>query len=334
MKTLQAPGEDISLTCDSTKALLSGKLLNHRLIIFVLFIISLMVSWKTFGQNNINTLKIKNNKELQEFFRYTTDRVPLMCGHRGGAMIGYPENCISTFEHTLTKMHAFFEVDPRLTKDSMIVIMHDATLDRTTNGTGKIADYTWEELKKLRLKDPEGNVTDNHIPLLEDILIWAKGKTVLMLDKKDVPVPMLLKLIETEHAEDRILISTYAPEEAKFYYERNPKLMFEAFIKTEEAMREYEATGVPWKNIVAYLSQPGGRKSLMEQLHSKYVMCIIYTTPAFEKIKDDKERLSAYPQLIRNGADIILSDRVFEVEETICPLRPLKSSKQRFFSGK
>ena len=63
-------------------------------------------------------------------------------------------------------------------------------------------------------------------------------------------------------------------------------------------------------------------------------MCIIYTTPAFEKIKDDKERLSAYPQLIRNGADILLSDRVFEVEENIRPLRPVNSSKQRFFSVK
>ena len=46
------------------------------------------------------------------------------------------------------------------------MIMHDATLDRTTNGTGKIADYTWEELKKLRLKDPEGNVTDNNLSFL------------------------------------------------------------------------------------------------------------------------------------------------------------------------
>jgi glycerophosphoryl diester phosphodiesterase len=301
---------------------------------FTLFIFCLLASSKTFSQNNLNTLKINNNKELQKFFRYTTDRVPLMCGHRGGAIKGYPENCISTFEHTLTKMHAFFEVDPRLTKDSMIVIMHDATLDRTTNGSGKIADYTWEELKKLRLKDPEGHVTDNRIPLLEDILVWAKGKTVFMLDKKNVPMPMLLKLIERVHAENCILISSYAPDEAKFYYERNPKLMFEAFIKTEETMLEYEATGVPWKNIIAYLSQPGGKKSLMDQLHSKSVMCIIYTTPAFEKIKDDKERLSSYPQLICNGADILLSDRVFEVEETIRPLNPVKSSKQRFFSNK
>jgi len=315
-------------------ALIPGSMACRYWFAFTAFAFCLFWSSETFSQTKINTLKIKNNQEFQEFFRYTPDRMPVMCGHRGGAMKGYPENCISTFEHTLTRVHAFFEVDPRLTKDSMIVVMHDATLNRTTNGTGKIADYTWEELKKLRLKDTEGNLTENRIPLLEDILLWAKGKTVLMLDKKNVPMPMLLNLIEKVQAEDHVLISSYKPEEAKFYYERNNRLMFEAFIKTEQTMREYEATGIPWKNIVAYLSQPGGKKALMDQLHSREVMCIIYTTPAFEKIKDDKERLRSYPQLIRNGADILLSDRVFEVEESIRPLVPAKSTKQRFFSVK
>jgi len=283
-----------------------------------------------FSQSRLYTLQIKNTAELQEFFRYTPDRIPLLCGHRGGAMKGFPENCIATFENTLSRMPAFFEVDPRLTKDSMIVVMHDATLDRTTTGTGKISDYTWKELQQFRLKDPEGNSTNYRIPLLEDILNWSKGKTILMLDKKNVPLPMLLKTIEKLKAEDHILISSYAPEEAKFYYERNPKLMFEAFIKTEQAMRDYEATGVPWKNIVAYLSQPKG-KALVDALHARQVMCIIYTTPAFEKIKDEQERLRAYPQLIRDGADILLSDHIFEVEFTLRPLRPAKSAKQRFF---
>ncbi|MES2458014.1 MAG: glycerophosphodiester phosphodiesterase family protein [Bacteroidota bacterium] len=277
-----------------------------------------------FGQVKLNTIRIKDHKALQEFFRYTPGKRPLLCAHRGGAMKGYPENCIATFEHTLSKMQAFFEVDPRLTKDSVVVVMHDATLDRTTNGKGKIADYTWAELQQFKLKDPEGQISSYGIPLLKDVLNWAKGKTILMLDKKNVPMPMLLKLIEKEKAEGHILISSYSPEEAKFYYERNPKLMFEAFIKTEEKMREYEAAGVPWKNIVAYLSQPTGRKKLMDELHARQVMCILYTTPFFEKIKDEQQRLSSYPQLIRDGADVLLSDHVFEVETAIREVKNLK----------
>lgn len=48
--------------------------------------------------------------------------------------MGYAENCIEGLENVLTQMPAFFEIDPRLTKDSVIVLMHDATLDRTTTG--------------------------------------------------------------------------------------------------------------------------------------------------------------------------------------------------------
>lgn len=77
---------------------------------------------------------------------------------------GFPENCIESFEKTLTMMPSFFEIDPRMTKDSVIVLMHDATIDRTTTGTGKVSDYTYAELQQFFLKDREGNVTTYKIP--------------------------------------------------------------------------------------------------------------------------------------------------------------------------
>lgn len=146
---------------------------------------------KATTQKKLNTLSIKSAKDLKEFFKYTPYRVPLICGHRGGAQELYPENSIAGLEYILTKMPAFFEVDPRLTKDSITVVLHDATLDRTTNGIGKLSDYTWEELKKLRLKDNKGNITNYGIQTLDEVLQWAKGKTILMLDKKDVPIAQL-----------------------------------------------------------------------------------------------------------------------------------------------
>ena len=50
---------------------------------------------------------------------------------------GYPENCIETFENTLSHMPSFFEIDPQMTRDSVIVLMHDPTIDRTTTGKEK-----------------------------------------------------------------------------------------------------------------------------------------------------------------------------------------------------
>ena len=72
---------------------------------------------------------------------------------------GYPANCNESFEKTLSMMPSFFEIDPRLTKDSVIVLMHDATIDRTTDGTGRVSDYTYAALRRFRLRAREGNLT-------------------------------------------------------------------------------------------------------------------------------------------------------------------------------
>jgi glycerophosphoryl diester phosphodiesterase len=90
----------------------------------------------------LHTLNISSPAELKQFFHYEQGSAPIVSAHRGGLAKGYPENCLSTFEHLLEHTHALIEVDPRFTKDGQIVLMHDATLDRTTNGTGKVAAHS------------------------------------------------------------------------------------------------------------------------------------------------------------------------------------------------
>lgn len=281
--------------------------------------------------SKLNTFKIRNTADLKAFFRYTPDRVPLMCGHRGGATDSYPENAIATLEYTLSKTPAFFEVDPRLTKDSVMVILHDATLDRTTTGKGKLSDYTWEEVKKLRLKDPSGKVTKYGVHTLDEVLQWSKGKTVLMIDKKDVPLPMLLGAITKNKAESHVLVSAYDVEEAKYYHKHNKNILFEAFIKNQQQLDAYAASGIPWENIVAYFGQPK-KPEFYKALHEKGVMCIVYTATVLEKNVDQELRIKSYQDVIRNGADILLSDRVLEVAAAIKQFEPAKSRKWRFFN--
>ena len=79
----------------------------------------------------------------------------VISGHRGGMLDGYPENCIESFEKTLSYMESFFEIDPRLTKDGIIVLMHDETIDRTTTGKGKVSDYTYAELQQFKSGGPK-----------------------------------------------------------------------------------------------------------------------------------------------------------------------------------
>lgn len=280
----------------------------------------------------LHILKIDNVADLQDYFHYTGKDIPLISGHRGGAAPGYPENCIETFEYVLRHTPATFEIDPRLTKDSVIVLMHDATLDRTTNGTGKLSDYTWEEVRKLKLKDSEGNLTDFRIPTLDEVIEWSKGKTVVILDKKDVPFRMTADKIRAHNAEAHVMITVHTAEQAKFYYDDNPNVMFEAFVKTEKAFHEYEEAGIPWKQVMAYVGpemKPENR-ALYDLLHERNVMFMISGAPIYDKLPAD-ERAAIYREIIHSGVDIIESDRPIEVANAIASMKPKDSPKEKYF---
>jgi glycerophosphoryl diester phosphodiesterase len=289
---------------------------------------------KRLPQKPMHILAIRDSRELQEFFKYTPDRIPLISGHRGSTKEGYPENCLATLENTLRHTPAFFEVDPRLTKDNVIVLMHDATLERTTTGKGKVADYTWAELKELKLKDSKGNVTAYGIPTLEEALAWAKGKTILNLDKKDVPLPMLAAKLREWSADSQVMLTVHNAEQARFYYNDNNQRMFSAFIKNKKELEEYEKAGIPWAQIMAYIGPTNSTESkeMCDLLHARGVMCMISAAPSYDKLPDATARQTAYREIIQAGTDVIESDRPIEAAAAIQPLIPLQSSKQRFFT--
>ncbi len=272
------------------------------------------------GQQKVSALKIKDVKGLQHFFKYKKKHSPIISGHRGGTVIGFPENSIAAFENTLKYTPAFFEIDPRLTKDSVVVLMHDATLNRTTNGTGKVADYTYAELQQLRLKDLAGNLTPYKIPTLEEAINWSVGKAILNLDKKDVPLPLLARILSA-NTNKVIMITVHNAEQAAYYYQLNPQRMFSAFIKTKAALLEYEAAGIPLKSMIAYIGSVNKpeNKELLDLLHAKGIKCMISAAPVYDKQKNAKERAASYRDIFKQGADILESDFPIEVAAAIAP---------------
>ena len=270
------------------------------------------------AQTGIRILSFKTVNDFQSYFHYTTGHKPIISGHRGGTTMGYPENCIATFENTLKHTPAFFEIDPRLTKDSVIVVMHDETLDRTTTGKGKVSDYTYAQLQEFRLKDPQGNVTSYKIPTLKEMLLWSKGKTVLNLDHKDVPLVMTAQLLK-ECGNDMVMLTVHNAQQARFYVDDNPNHMLSAFVLNKKSFDELEKTGIPWKNMIAYVGPTNKpeNKELFDKLHEKGVMCMISAASSYDKLKDAGERDAHYRETFVQGADILESDLPIEVAEAI-----------------
>lgn len=290
------------------------------------------------GQRSRDTLKVldlNGFSGLQNFFAHTGHDIPLLSAHRGGKLDGYPENSLAAFENVLKHTHAFFEVDPRLTKDSIIVLMHDKTLERTTTGFGKVSDHTLAELKRLRLKDEQGNVTEYQIPTLKEALDWSLGKTVLNLDKKDVPLSLTVKKLKEWRMEGHVMLTVHSAEEAKFYLDHSQKFMFSAFIRNKEEYKDYAKLQIPWGHMIAYvgpLDKPE-TKELYALLNGKGVMCMVSAAPTYDKEASEESRRTKYQQVIENGADILESDRPIEVSRALQHIVKSSSSspKKAFF---
>lgn len=267
--------------------------------------------------NSKNYIKLKNTKELQSFFQYKTPQSIIISGHRGG--IDYPENSLEGLEAVLNQMPAIFEIDPRLTKDSVIVLMHDVTLDRTTTGKGKISDYTWQELQSIRLKDPNGNITNYTIPKLEDVIKWSKNKTIINLDKKDVPMYMIADLIAKHNAETHVMLTTHTGAQARYYYDRLPNIMLSAFARNEKEYEDLKISGVPWQNMIAYVGRTIDSKNetIVADLRKNGVKCMISLAPTHDKIKDTITRDALYQEEINKKPDIIESDLPIEIYKVL-----------------
>lgn len=265
-----------------------------------------------------NYLKFKKISDTHEYFAYKADSTLLISGHRGTKEEGYPENSIEGFQQALSRVPLFFEVDPRLTKDSVIVLMHDETIDRTTNASGKLSDYTYEELLSIRLKDHEGNITASMIPKLEEVFEWCKGKSVVNLDRKDVPHQMIVDLIQKHKAEKYVMLTVHTGAQARYYHDRLPGIMLSVAVRNEAEYEDIDISGVPWVNMIAYVGQSinESNRHIVEKLHANGVRCMVSFAPTHDRLRTTEQRMAAYLREVENSVykpDIIESDYPVEV---------------------
>jgi len=241
----------------------------------------------------------------------------MISAHRGGPAPSYPENCMATLRHTHAQIKAMLEVDVSMTKDSVLVLMHDATLDRTTTGQGRLFDQNWETLSQLRLRDNSGHLTSYSIPLLEDVLRWAKGRALISLDvKRGVPFRKVIEAVRAAQAEAHVVIITYTLAHAKLVHSLAPELMISANIRNEKEWETIKASGLPLSRIIAFTGTMQSSTELYEGLHAHGIFVIMGTMGNIDR-KAAAKGAEVYQALIEAGVDIIATDHPLEVAEAL-----------------
>lgn len=141
------------------------------------------------------TLKAQNpEKKLAAAFNRNNKEI-LVAAHRGDWR-NAPENSMKALLNSIDKGFDIMELDVKMTKDSQMVVMHDNTIDRTTNTKGKVSDYTLDEILKFKLKNGLGKVTTHGIPTMKEMMLAAKGKIIINVDKGNDHLKEVFKILE------------------------------------------------------------------------------------------------------------------------------------------
>ena len=140
-------------------------------------------------------------------------QVPLPASKNGLVVIAHrgdhtkvPENTIAAFKNAIRSGADYVEVDLRTSKDGYLVVHHDATVDRMTNGNGNVKDLPLEEIRKLKVTDKDKGKKTYQIPLFSEVLKTCKGKINIYLDFKDAEVVAAMKEIRTAGMEEQVVV--------------------------------------------------------------------------------------------------------------------------------
>jgi len=151
----------------------------------------------------VSSLFFAQKKENVSLSGFPDDKV-MVVAHRGDWREA-PENSVWAVKKAIEKGVDMVEIDLAMTKDSILIIMHDHTIDRTTTGKGKPSDFTLKEIKSLNLKDGLGVETQMKVPTLEEILDITDGKILVNLDKGFDYIKQVYPLLKKRKMLDQIL---------------------------------------------------------------------------------------------------------------------------------
>lgn len=148
--------------------------------------------------------------------------------HRGASAYA-PENTVEAFALAMEQGADGIELDVQMTKDDQVVVIHDETIDRVSDGTGAVRDYTLEELKKFHFSNHMENYENAVIPTLKEVLDLIKSSNMLLNIELKTGIywyPNLeektMELVKEAGMEDRVIYSSFNHYSIKKILELNP----------------------------------------------------------------------------------------------------------------
>lgn len=255
-----------------------------------------------------NCFKAENGLEnTLKALKNPTSKETLIACHRA-AHNNYPENSLKAAAAAIEMNADIIEIDVRITKDNVPVILHDRSLRRTTNGTDSIHTSTLAEVKKLKLRlTDNGEVTGESIPTLEEMLLYVKGKILVDLDLKTDNMDAVVEVVKKTNTVDQILFFDGDFNNLNRVKELLPNAML--MPRTHDFKEVKEAFNVLGENVtIAHIDSGCNTAEVNNFITNNGARSWINSLGDNDKLVKAGKVNSIHNDLVKNGASIIQTD--------------------------
>jgi len=223
---------------------------------------------------------------------------PAVIAHRGASAYK-PENTLAAFNLAVQQHADAVELDAKLTADGRVVIMHDNSVDRTTNGHGLVREHTWKELSEFYSDSP---AADTHIPLLAEVLEAVAPHLMVNIELTNYATPLdnlpekVAALVQKLGVAERVWVSSFNPIALRRFAAAMPEIPIGLLLKPHPYF-VYALRGlVPHRALHPHFSFVTPER--VEKWHRSGKRVYVYTV-------DDAEEMR---RLFRMGVDGIFTD--------------------------
>ena len=221
----------------------------------------------------------------------------IVCAHRGDHTEA-PENSLDAYERAAKDGADFGEADLRMTKDGVIVLMHDDTVDRTTDGHGRVSNFTFSEIRALHFKHPLR--PNEKIPTFEELLTDIKGKLSIYMDIKAVHATDVLPLLKKHHMEHDVIAYLYGPQHRKEWIRDAPEIP----IISDNDIKSTDQIEADWKPYPFAITD-GGYRDYTAEFVAKFHQLGVAVVP---DIQGSDESPAKWAPVLEMGVDGLQTD--------------------------
>lgn len=224
--------------------------------------------------------------------------------HRGLAE-GIPENTIAAFRQSVERGLGIIELDLRTTKDGHLVILHDETLDRTTDCTGLLSDFTLDRIKSCDAGWPSHS--GERIPTFTEVLDFVRDRPVrLLLDvKPGTSIQHILREVRGRRAEAKVILGLRRTVDVSLVRTEAPAVTILAFMPNVSDASQFSAAGADiirlWSD---WIKADPGVVARAQSLGPKVWIMVGRKLP-----KGDQDWNSLHARMISTGAEGLITNR-------------------------